>query len=346
MPPPPKVKSYSLFQRSVRVVQTSIRHFDRWAAARAPGLPNPPEFEARAQQPRFVDLWELTLADHRRIFHEVWQEYKASFSGISDEEIERSKEEVKRAVTAVRGHVVSTASANLSFIDKSLEGSQVHGNLHALKDRGAENVEYLAKEVQHVVERVDTDAVLSRAKEVVSQSRSEDDVATTFKKNVDVLRDLTKEGRDAALQLDTKDVERFKTSVQAWVADKLLVGQSVLMAFIDGYREGKDMELARKDALLITFAKQAAEDHKDIIENQIKKIMDQQREKQRQESEEVAATKSTAKAEKAERSGNAEANVTPTESGTRPTLVHEERAQTLRKEKDKRLNRSQEVLKQ
>ncbi|CEG42553.1 uncharacterized protein PHALS_12818 [Plasmopara halstedii] len=287
--PPDVVKRYSLFQRSVRLIQTSIRRLDRWAASRVPGLPNPPEVEERLRKPRFIDLWELTFDDHRRIFHEVWQEYKASFSGPSDEELDRSKDEIKRAVQIVRGQVSSTVNKNLSFLDKSLEGTKAHNNLHTLGKQGAENVQYLAKEIKDVAKGVDTDAVIAHAKQVVEDSRSKDDMATTLKKNVIELRNLAKEGRDAALRLDGKDVDTFKLSVQSWFADKLLVGQSVLMAFINGYREGKALEIEREDALLITFAKQAAEDHKDLIENQVKKIMDQQREKQRQEQEKAAS---------------------------------------------------------
>ncbi|KAJ8571568.1 hypothetical protein ON010_g5264 [Phytophthora cinnamomi] len=85
------------------------------------------------------------------------------------------------------------------------------------------------------------------------------------------------------------------------------------MAFIEGYREGKELELEREDALLITFAKQAAEDHKDLIENQLKKIMDQQREKQRQEREEAAAK---AAADKAGRSESAEKPVEEDDGST------------------------------
>ncbi|KAG7379416.1 hypothetical protein PHYPSEUDO_008654 [Phytophthora pseudosyringae] len=322
--PPAAVKRYSLFQRTVRVVQTTLRRVDRWAAARVPGLPNPPEMEEKLRTPRFVDLWEFTLADHRRIFREVWQEYKASFDGPSEEEMERSKEEVKRAVQAVRGQVSSTAGKNVSFLDRSLEGTRAHGNLHALGEQGAENVKFLAKGVQQVADGVDADAVLAHAKQVVGDSRSKDDVATTLKKNVDELRDLAKVGRDAALKMDTKDVESFKASAQSWFADKLLVGQSVLMAFIEGYREGKELEMERKDALLVTFAKQAAEDHKDILENQIKKVMDQQREKQRQEREEAAAetagsTDSTEKPLKEEE----EAAATEADSGTPLASVQE-----------------------
>ncbi|KUF97103.1 hypothetical protein AM588_10008076 [Phytophthora nicotianae] len=279
MPRAPAVKRYSLFQRSVRVVQTSIRRADRWLAVRVPGLPNPPEIEEKQRKPHFVDLRPSPhlprgLAGVQGVIR--WSD---------EEELEQSKEEVKRAVQAVRGQVSSTASKNLSFIDKSLEGTKAHNNLHTLGEQGAENVKFLTKEIKHVAEGVDTDAVVSHAKQVVDDSRSKDDVATTLKKNVNELRHLAKEGRDAALNLEKKDVETFKTSAQSWFADKLLVGQSVLMAFIEGYREGKQLEMEREDALLITFAKQAAEDHKDIIENQIKKIMDQQREQQRQEQE-------------------------------------------------------------
>lgn len=237
--------------------------------------------------------------------------------------MERSKQEVKRAVQAVRGQVSSTASENLSFIDKSLEGTKAHDNIHALGEQGAENVKFLAEKVKHVAEGVDTDAVASHAKQVVDDTRSKDDVATTLKKNVDELRHLAKEGRDAALRLDKKDVETFKTSAQSWFADKLLVGQSVLMAFIEGYREGKELELEREDALLITFAKQAAEDHKDILENQLKKIMDQQREKQRQEQEEAAAKAAAEEAgglEATEKSTGYDGGSTKAESKESPEL--------------------------
>lgn len=284
-------KRYSLFQRSVRVVQTSVRRAGLWAADRVPGLPNPPEMEEKVRAPTFVDLWEYSIADHRRIFWEVWHEYKTSFEGPSDEELESSKNEIKRAAMALRGKVSDTATQNIKFLDKATEGTKVHDNLHTLGEQGAENVKFLAKEIKHVADGVDTDAVLSHAKHVVDDTRSQDDVATTLKKNVGELRELAKAGRDAALKLEKKDVETFKSGAQSWFADKLLVGQSVLMAFIDGYREGKDMEMQRKDALLITFAKQAAEDHKDLLENQIKKIMDEQREKQRQEKEAEAAAR-------------------------------------------------------
>ncbi|KAI9921111.1 hypothetical protein PsorP6_002386 [Peronosclerospora sorghi] len=271
-------KRYSLFQRTVRVIQTSIRRLDRWAAERAPGLPNPPEVEERLRQPRFVDLWELTLADHRRIFHEVWHEYKSSFDGPNDEDLQCSKEEVERMITAVRGQVSDTVGKNLSYMDKNLEGSKLHGNLRALREQGMENIAYLNEEIKSMAGDVDSEAIISHTKQVIQDYHSKDNTTTTLKKNVDEFRNLVKDGRDAAFQLNAKDVETFKMSAQSWLVDKLLVGQSVLMAFIEGYREGKKLELERKDALLITFVKQASEDHKDIIEKQIKKMMNKQRE--------------------------------------------------------------------
>ncbi|TDH65749.1 hypothetical protein CCR75_002021 [Bremia lactucae] len=277
------VKRYSLLQRSVRLVQTSLRRLDRWASVRVPGLPNPPEIEDRLRKPRFVDLWELSFADHRRIFHEVWQEYKASFVSVSDEDLQRSKDEVKRALRSVRGQVSSSVGKNISFLDKSLEGTRVHDNLQSLGEQGAKNVKVLSKELQHVADGVDTDAMISRAQQMVNDSRSKDDVTSTLKKNVKELHNLANESRDAALRLESKDVDNFKASAQSWFADKLMVGQSVLMAFIEGYRSGKMLEMEREDALLVTFVKQAAEDHKDIIENQMKFFLEQQQDKQIEE---------------------------------------------------------------
>ncbi|RLN81496.1 hypothetical protein BBJ28_00011957 [Nothophytophthora sp. Chile5] len=306
MPPAPGAKHYSLFQRFVRVVQTNIRRFDYWAGDRVMGLPNTPELELKRRTPKYADLWEFTLADHRRIAGEVWDEYWASLDGPSEEEMERTKEEVKQAARTFRGDVESTAGKNLSFIDEKLEGTTAKENLRVLGAQSSENVAYLKKELKHVAEGVDTDAVLAHARQVVEENRSKDDVATTLKKNVGELRDLAKSGRDAALRVERKDLDRVKVEAQSWLADKLLVGQSVLMAFLEGYREGKTLELEREDALLITFAKQAAEDHKDIIQEQLTKILDDQREKQRREQAEEAANEKAEKGDSGETTAAAE----------------------------------------
>jgi len=132
---------------------------------------------------------------------------------------------------------------------------------------------------------VDADAVLAHARQTIEENRSKDDVATTLKKNVSELAELVKEGRDAALQLEKQDVERVKTDLQSWVADKLMVGQDVLLAFIRGYREGKQLELEREDALLLTVARQAAEEQKEVVKEHLDRFMAAQREKQRLEQE-------------------------------------------------------------
>lgn len=285
--PPPVVakKSYSLFQRSVRVVQTSIRRADWWLLQRMPGLPNPPKMEEQLRKPTFVDLWEFTLADHRRNVRDAWREYVASFQDPSDLDLEKSKQEVKDAARRLRGQVEDNTSKNVAFIGENLEGTQVLANLQELRATGEKNVGYLKEELAHVKDAIDTDAVLENVRATVDEHRSKDDVATTLSKNVGELVDLVKTGRDVALQMEKQDVEAAKANAQSWFADKLMVGQSVLLAFIAGYKEGKELELTREDALLITFAKQAAEDQKEMLQQQFEKLMAEQRERQRQEAE-------------------------------------------------------------
>jgi hypothetical protein len=281
----PPARRYSLLQRSVRVAQTSVRRLDWWLLQRTPGLPNPPEMEPKLRQPRFVDLWEFTLADHARHVRLAWRDYRASFEEPSDMDLEKSKQEVRAAVDRLRGTVESNASKNLDFVGEQLEGTQLQANLQELRRTSGENVAFLKHELEHAAERVDADAVLAHARQTIEENRSKDDVATTLKKNVSELAELVKEGRDAALQLEKQDVERVKTDLQSWVADKLMVGQDVLLAFIRGYREGKQLELEREDALLLTVARQAAEEQKEVVKEHLDRFMAAQREKQRLEQE-------------------------------------------------------------
>lgn len=280
---PPVAKSYSLFQRSVRVLQTSIRRADWWLLQRMPGLPNPPEMEEQLRKPTFVDLWEFTLADHRRNVRDAWREYVASFQDPSDLDLEKSKQEVKDAARRLRGQVEDNTSKNAAFIGEKLEGTQVLANLQELRATGEKNVGYLKQELAQAKDAIDTDAVLENVRATVDEHRSKDDVATTLTKNMGELVDLVKTGRDVALQLEKQDMENAKANAQSWFADKLMVGQSVLLAFIAGYKEGKELELTREDALLVTFAKQAAEDQKEMLQQQFEKLMAEQR--QRQEAE-------------------------------------------------------------
>lgn len=291
---PPPVKSYSLFQRSVRVLQLSARRFDHWAMQRMPGLPNPPEIEEELRKPRFVDLWEFTLADHRRNVRDAWREYVASFEDPSDLDLEKSKEEVKAAARRLRGQVEDNTSKNMEYIGEKLEGTQVLANLQELRATGEKNVGYLKHELAQAQETIDPDAVIANVRATVDEHRSKDNVTTTLAKNVDELVDLVKTGRDAALSMEKEDVEAAKANAQSWFADKLLVGQEVLLAFIAGYREGKDLELTREDALLVTFAKQAAEDQREMLQQQLDKLLADQRAKQQKEKE--AAAQAAAKA--------------------------------------------------
>ncbi|DAZ94614.1 TPA: LOW QUALITY PROTEIN: hypothetical protein N0F65_010553 [Lagenidium giganteum] len=258
-------KQYSLFQRTVRLLQMSYRRFDWWLLDRMPGLPVSPEEMARLKQPLFKDLWEFTWADHRRHFREAWIEYKEGFSDPDDEELEKSKQEVVDAARRLRGHVEETTTKNTEYLTEKLEGTQVMANMTEIRATTEQNLGFIKEEFKKTTADVDAEAIAQNLKDTIAEHRSKDDVVTTLTKNVDELVDLVKTGRDAALELDKKDVDVMKATAQSWFADKLVVGQSVVMAFVEGYKEGKDMELHREDALLISFAKQAAEDQKEFV---------------------------------------------------------------------------------
>lgn len=281
-----QLKSYSLFQRAVRVAQTSSRRLDWWLLQHMPGLPNPPDKEAELRRPRYVDLWEFTLADHWANARGAWREYCESFAEPSELDLERSKQEVRAAVGQLRGEVEGNASKNLAFINEQLEGTQLQSNLAELQRTSSENVAFLKKEIEGVAEQVDTDAILAHARRAIDENRSKEDVATTLQKNVAELAELVKEGRDAALSMDKQDVERVREDAQSWLADKLMVGQDVMLAFIRGYREGKQLELEREDALLVTYARAVAEEQKEVLREHFDRFVADQRDKQRREREE------------------------------------------------------------
>uniref|UniRef100_K3WEP8 Uncharacterized protein n=1 Tax=Globisporangium ultimum (strain ATCC 200006 / CBS 805.95 / DAOM BR144) TaxID=431595 RepID=K3WEP8_GLOUD len=278
-------KQYSLFQRSVRVVQMSVRRLDWWMLQKMPGLPNPPEVEAELRKPTFVDLWEFTMADHLQNVKDAWREYVASFNDPSDLDLEKSKQEIKDAARRLRGEVEDNTSKNLEFIGESLEGTQVLENLKELRATGEKNVAFLKHELEHAKHQIDTDAVVENVRSSIDEHRSKDDMVTTLSKNVDEIVDLVKTGRDAALRMEKEDMDAVKLNAQSWFADKLMVGQSVLLAFIAGYKEGKELELNREDALLITIAKQAAEEQKEVLKQQFDRIVADQRAKQQQEAQ-------------------------------------------------------------
>ncbi|TYZ63015.1 hypothetical protein PybrP1_008472 [[Pythium] brassicae (nom. inval.)] len=304
-------RRYSLFQRGVRVVQTTWRRTDWWLMQRMPGIPNPPEMEEKLRQPTFVDLWEFTLLDHARNVRLAWRQYVASFDDPSDEEVERSKREVANAVRRLRGQVEDTAGQNLEFIGEQLEGTKVLANLRELRATGEQNLGYLKGELAHAKDAVDTDAVAASVRAAVEETRSKQGVAATLASNVHELADLVKSGRDAALRMEKRDVEAAQANAQSWFADKLLVGQSVLLAFIDGYKEGKQLELKREDALLLTLAKQAAEEQRGALQQQFDALVASQRDKQRREQEAADA-----RAETTDSEATCAAAATPTATAT------------------------------
>ncbi|TMW63555.1 hypothetical protein Poli38472_002496 [Pythium oligandrum] len=285
----PATKSYSLFQRSVRVVQTSIRSSNGWLLQHMPGIPDPPEVAERLKEPTFVDLWEYTLADHRRNLRDAWREYKQGFDEPDEIDIEKSKQAVRDAARRLRGNVEENTSKNKEFLEEKLQGTQVLANIKEIHSTASENVHFLKDEFAKAQEHVDPDAIMQNVKSVVDEHRSKKDVVSTLTGNVEEIVDLVKTGRDAALRLEKSDVDAIKGEAQSWFADKLMVAQDVLKAFIEGYREGKAMELEREDALLITFAKQAAEEQKDMLKEQFDKLVETQRAKQEQERREAEA---------------------------------------------------------
>lgn len=288
-------KRYSLFQRSVRLVQTSIRRLDRYCMQRMPGLPNPPEIEAELKNPTFVDLWEFTLADHGRNARDAWREYVASFDDPADLDLEASKAEIKQAALKLRGQVEGTADKNLEFLADQLQGTQVLDNLSHVRATTQTNVTFIKDELKQATDQIDPEAMLQNVQSTVEQHRSKKDVASTLASNIDELVDLAKTGRDAALELKQQDMDVLKGEANSWFADKLMVGQSVLVAFINGYKEGKQLEMEREDAALITLAKQVAEDQKAVLKQQFDQFVAAQREKQQHEQANAEAT--TKKAE-------------------------------------------------
>ncbi|KAJ0406908.1 hypothetical protein P43SY_001759 [Pythium insidiosum] len=237
-----------------------------------PGLPNPPELERAMRQPRFVDLWELTWDEHKQNFRAAWLEYKASFSDAPDVDIEASKRELRDAARRLRGHVEENTSSNLALIEDKLEGSQLLDNVRELSSTARGNAQFLKQELAHVNEHVDPEQLKRNVETLLHEHRSKKDVISTVSSNVEELVDLVKTGREAAAKMDAQDVDALKSDAQSWFADKLGVAQTVLMAFIEGYREGKTAELEREDALLITFAKQAAQDQKVILKEQLDRL--------------------------------------------------------------------------
>lgn len=199
-----------------------------------------------------------------------------------------------------------------------------------MRATGEQNLSFLQDEVARAKGAVDTDAVAASVRAAVEETRSKQGVAATLASNVQELTDLVKEGRDAALRMEKQDVEAAKVNAQSWAADKLLVGQAVLLAFIDGYKAGKQLELEREDALLLTLAKQAADEQRGALQQQFDALVAAQRDKQRREQEAAGADMRTEETtnSKGASSGDAEA--------ARDVLRSEPRVETEQSRTDKR----------
>jgi hypothetical protein len=272
-------KSLSLFQRSMRLIQQSYRRFDEYCMRIAPGLPNPPEIEEELRKHTFRDLSEFTIADHRKNLRDAWIEYKASFDDPDEEELEKSKKIVKDAVFGMKDQVNKNTKANLEYLEKRLEGTTVLSNVKEMSSTASENVQFIRQELANSKDKIDTDAISKKLQQFHEEHRSKKDVATTLKNNVNELIDLGKMGRDTALKMEKKDMEDIKDNLQGWFADKLLVGQSVIMAFVEGYKSGKKLEMTRENSLLISYAKETAEAQKVVLKEQFDNFMEEQKKK-------------------------------------------------------------------
>ncbi|EQC38855.1 hypothetical protein SDRG_03813 [Saprolegnia diclina VS20] len=232
---PPRPRGLSPLQAALYVIQTRSRLLSAWLLDVMPGLPPPPltdeEKKAEAKN-QFVDLWTLTLADHRRLWHEAWKQYKGSFGPEKT-----ASKDLTVALTA-KGHEVK------SSVDTHL--ATHHPELKA---------------------EIDTWSGQVSEKLVVMQSEAKKHAAEmqVQAQALDVER-IPEHVADAVASLKQRNVVDVKRDMEEWAIDKLLVGRLTVMGFVEGYRAGKDEEMARDTPLLKTLAEQATAKHKDEIE--------------------------------------------------------------------------------
>ncbi|ETV95337.1 hypothetical protein H310_11231 [Aphanomyces invadans] len=227
----------SLFQRFLYVTQTSHRRFHAWVEENMIGLPNPPLTEEEREQKareQCVDLWTLTWADHVRFLREAWAEYKETFE--DDYEVRQAaREKVK--------HLKETMEEQRAKVDEHLETHHPELKQHITSwtsdiQRG---VGETAAKVQEHVEEMKVQA-----------------------QEVDVER-IPEHVGDAVNALKNRPVVDVKRDIEEWALDKLMVGRFTMLAFVEGYKSGKEEELARETPLLKELATKAAEPHKDFL---------------------------------------------------------------------------------
>ncbi|KDO29647.1 hypothetical protein SPRG_05599 [Saprolegnia parasitica CBS 223.65] len=235
---PPRPRGLSPLQATLYVIQTRSRLLNAWLLDVMPGLPPPPltdeEKKAEAKN-QFVDLWTLTLADHRRLWREAWAQYKGSFS--PENAASSSSKDLTAALSAKGHEVKSTVDTHLATHHPELKAE------------------------------IDTWSGQVSEKLVVMQGEAKKHAAEmkTQAQALDVER-IPEHVADAVSSLKQRKVVDVKRELEEWVIDKLLVGRLTVMGFVEGYREGKDQEMARDTPLLKTLAEQATAKHKDEID--------------------------------------------------------------------------------
>nr|CCA23597.1 conserved hypothetical protein [Albugo laibachii Nc14]CCA24168.1 conserved hypothetical protein [Albugo laibachii Nc14] len=281
MPPPfpPQSPNHrSLWRHFLRVTQQSTRRFNIWLYHNVGGIPDTNEKMKAAIDPVYIDLWQYSFLEHVRIFRFACTMYIKSFEHLKHPsyEIKNVKEEI---VSAIKG-VQSQAQSNLDFISTEYQKSE----------NVAKNVTHIANTLkskreilQEELEQSNLIYLFRQAQTQIQDHTSRLNPIETLKENIGTLQNVAEEGKKEAMKMEKKDIVSLKESTQSWIADKLLVAHSVVMAFIDGYRIGKKEEMERKDALLVTFAKETVKEHSHVVKEHLEKLLDAQ--KSRKESD-------------------------------------------------------------
>ncbi|KAF0714261.1 Aste57867_3976 [Aphanomyces stellatus] len=231
---PPRL---SLLQRFFYVAQTSYRRMDSWLEKNMVGLPNPPMTEEEIQEKereKIVDLWTLTLADHVRFAREAFVEWKQSFRedykfrDAGEERAEKIKKMVQEQQEKMDEHV-------------RVHHPELNQEIHTWKSE-------IKKGVQDTTVHLKTQV---------------DDIKTQAK-DIDVDR-IPEHIADAVNAMKDRPVADVKKDFEEWALDKLMVGRMTMMAFVEGYKEGKTEEMARETPLLKELAERATERHKDFL---------------------------------------------------------------------------------
>lgn len=276
MPPPFPPRSphhSSLWRYFLRITQQSARQFDIWLYDNIGGLPGTKEQKKAATAPIYIDLWQYSFLEHVKIFRFACKMYINSFEHLKNPsyEIENVKEEF---VSAIKG-VQSQAHSNLDFLHSEYQKSgKLSNNITYITETVNSNRKILEQELEHS----NLKSLFQVAQTQIEDHRSRLNPIATLKENIGTLKHAAEEGKTEAMKMEKKDLLSLKEIAQSWIADKLLVAHSVLMAFIDGYRIGKKEEMERKDSILVTFAKETVKEHSHVVKEQLEKFLEPNKE--------------------------------------------------------------------